>query len=190
MGRALVDGIVKQVDPLHEPAKYRLALTARRAEHLEDLERDHRHALVGGNNVDQDIWAPADRFSGIHVIVIGAQQEKTAVICRHISSALKITEDLRKPENRPRPVVVVLAPQITAEQVEAWLPEGMAVIKTVPEPRAGKGSERQDILTAWGNEHATGEIKGEVELVLKSVAKTVKFVENEDQLEIPVGGSC
>lgn len=196
MGHAILEGLFHQQQqqqqqeeeeggPSDPPPReyYRLALTARRPEHLAELEHAHPRALVTGNNLDQEIWAPHQRFRGPHVVVLGVRGEDTERVCGHIAGGVEGLEMIRFSLNVPKFVVVLLAPSVMGGQVQAWLPEGMAVVKAMPEPGLTGGLEKQKVLMAWGNEHATEDMKKEAEKVLLSVAQSVLYVDSEAELE-------
>jgi pyrroline-5-carboxylate reductase len=199
MGHAILEGLFHQQQQEQQqeqqqgengeqsspPARdyYRLALTARRPEHLAELQHAHPRALVTGNNLDQEIWAPPQRFRGPHVVVLGVRGEDTEQVCGHIAGGVESLEMIRFPLNVPKFVVIVLAPSVTGQQVQAWLPEGMAVVRAVPEPGLAGGLEKQKVLMAWGNEHATEDMKKEAGKVLLSVAQSVLYVDSEAELE-------
>lgn len=199
MGQAILEGLFHQPqqqeengEPSTPPPRdyYRLALTARRPEHLAALEHAYPRAVVTGNNLDQDIWAPYQRFRGPHVVVLGVRAEDTEQVCGHIAGGVESLEMIRFALNVPKFVVVLLAPSVSVEQVQAWLPEGMAVVKAVPEPGLTGGLEKQKVLTAWGNEHATEDVKREAEKVLLSVAQSVVYVDSEAELEDSANGNA
>ncbi|KAF7591580.1 hypothetical protein BBP40_001328 [Aspergillus hancockii] len=179
LGAAVVDGLLAQSQSNYLS---RLCLTARRPEHITSLQQRYPEALVTANNRDRRIWA-ARSTPGIHLVMIATQPQFTKAACRDIDLAI----EQHSPSDLP--VVLTVCPGITTTQLEAWLPRGTPVVRSMPNiPLAA-----QQGATALFANQAIGKAQlSEVRQVFAVVSPSVEVMPREELMDVAasVSGSA
>ena len=113
MGEAILAGMLAgTVDPSTVVA------TVRRVERAEELAQRHGITVIANS---EEAQANSLAVAGADVVVLGVKPAQIAPLCREISEALE-----------PHAVVVSVAGAVTIEQIERALPDGQAVVRTMP----------------------------------------------------------
>ncbi|KAH7112491.1 putative pyrroline-5-carboxylate reductase [Dendryphion nanum] len=172
LAQALVHGIYAQ-SPWASSCK--VSITARRSEHVKELQVRFPHAFVTCNNIDSAIWVPAqgDR-DGSHTLIICTRPADVPAVAQEISPILNDMDE------NVRPTVMTMCPGIVIKQLEDWLPMGTAIVRSMPNTPVGCC---QGATALVPNKHALPRING-VQKMLCDVSPRVCVLEEEKHLDV------
>ncbi len=113
MGEAILAGLL--TGPVEAAS---VVATVRRVERAQELAERHGIAVIATSEEPQ---ANSLAVAGAEVVVLGVKPAQIAPLCREISAALE-----------PDAVLLSVAGAVTIEQIERALPEGQAVVRSMP----------------------------------------------------------
>ncbi|KAI9727744.1 MAG: hypothetical protein M1834_007983 [Cirrosporium novae-zelandiae] len=102
-----------------------IVVTARRQEHAQRLKASFHNVAVTTNNTDPRIWSAAtDIDDDLHVVMISTKPADIPSVCAEIYNVIA--------ERPTRPVILTLCPGITVNQMKAWLPSNVPIVRSMP----------------------------------------------------------
>ncbi|KAB8204808.1 hypothetical protein BDV34DRAFT_213571 [Aspergillus parasiticus] len=170
LAQAIISGILSSTNPW--ALKCNIAVTARRAEHVQELQSRYLQLLVTKNNLDKRIW-PNTKISHRN-----STQDNTTppilFICtrpRDVPTVAKqLAPTLESFDPSVRPTVVTMY----------WLPTGTAIVRSMPNTPV---EVRQGATGLFASKDATLRVN-HVKTVLEDVSPLVTIVPEESMLDV------
>ncbi|KAJ1714128.1 pyrroline-5-carboxylate reductase [Aspergillus flavus] len=180
LAQAIISGILSSTNPW--ALKCNIAVTARRAEHVQELQSRYPQLLVTDNNLDKRIWQDARRSHRT-----STQDSTTSpilFICTRPADVPTVSKQLAPTleslDPSVRPTVVTMCPGITVSQLQDWLPTGTAIVRSMPNTPV---EVRQGATGLFASEDATVRVN-HVKTVLEEVSPLVTIVPEESMLDV------
>ncbi|KAE8395436.1 pyrroline-5-carboxylate reductase dimerization-domain-containing protein [Aspergillus alliaceus] len=180
LAQAIVSGILSSTSTW--TLKCSIAVTARRPEHIQELQSRYPQLLVTDNNLDQRIWKDA-RISQQSSPQANATSPILFICTRPAdvpTVAKQLAPTLESFDPPVRPTVVTVCPGITVSQLQAWLPTGTAIVRSMPNTPV---EFRQGATGLFASEDATLRVN-HVKTVLEEVSPLVSIVPEESMLDV------
>ncbi|KAM5350428.1 hypothetical protein ACJ41O_006933 [Fusarium nematophilum] len=156
-----------------------IRVTGRRSDHVKELTARYPSLTVTQGNrapiLWDNPWHKLDRSPTAHVILICTQPSYTSDVC----------EDIRHVYSRwsmhPKPTFVTMCPGITVAQLESWLPEGAAVMRTMPNTPV---AVRQGATAMFANKAVTAQQATIVAGLFRAVSPQVSLLTEESGIDV------
>ena len=168
MNEAILGGLIAGgTDPAD------IVATVRRAERAAELAERHAGitAIAGEEEPENNVQAA----TGADVVILGVKPVGTAALAREISGALS-----------PDTLVVSVAAAVSLEQMEAALPAGQPVIRTMPNTPARLG---RGVVSVSGGTHCSAEQLQQAKDIFAAVGTVVEIPESQVDALSAVSGS-
>jgi pyrroline-5-carboxylate reductase len=146
--------------------------TVRGAEKAADLARRHGVSVLSST---KDSAANRTAAAAADVVLLGVKPVGILDLAREISPALK-----------PGTVVISVAAAISIDMLEAALPEGQPVIRSMPNTPSSLG---RGVLSISAGTNATGELMDQARTILSAAGTVVEIPEEQVDALSAVSGS-
>ncbi|KAJ5516876.1 hypothetical protein N7527_008436 [Penicillium freii] len=180
LAQAMISGIVSSANPW--TLNCNISVTARRAEHVQQLKSRYPYLLVTDDNLDPRIWKTEHNGTTPPILFLCTRPADIPTVAKQLAPALKSIDP------PVRPTVVTMCPGITISQLQDWLPTGTAIVRSMPNTAV---EVRQGATGLSASEDAAHCVK-HVKMVLEEVSPLVTIVLEESMLDVvaAVSGSA
>ena len=184
LAEGLLSGLIPATPTLPLLNLKDVTVTARRPERAAQLTERYSQLTVTTNNKDDRIWKVSSRemeTAGrefLHVVFICTKPKDLEGVCAELHGVIG--------QQRKPPTVVTMAPGISVAQLEAWLPRGVLVVRSLPNTPMFVG---QGATALFPNHNVSAAQLGQVSRVYRTVTPTVVVLKDEDHINI-VGATC
>lgn len=151
-----------------------MAVTARRPEHIQELQSRYPQLLVTDNNLDQRIWQDTRMSRPISIVFLCTRPADIPTVTKQLAPALEAFDPA------VRPTVVTMCPGITVSQLQDWLPTGTAIVRSMPNTPV---EVRQGATGLYASGDAVHRVN-DVQVVLEEVSPLVAIVPEESKLDV------
>ena len=168
MNEAILGGLIAGgTDPAD------IVATVRRAERASELAERHQGitAIAGEEEPENNVQAA----TGAAVVILGVKPVGIAALAREISAALA-----------PETIVVSVAAAVSLDQLEAALPAGQPVIRTMPNTPAKLG---RGVVSISGGKHCSAEQLQRAKDIFAAVGTVVEIPESQVDALSAISGS-
>ncbi|CCC11023.1 hypothetical protein SMACR_03729 [Sordaria macrospora] len=154
-----------------------ITITARRPEHLRQLQTKYPLAHVTLDNLDPLIWeTPEDVETYHHVLFICTLPIDVPSVCRQIAPAIATISP-----STARPTIVTMCPGISVAQLQSWLPAGTPIVRSMPNLPV---TVREGATGLFPCENARGQRTEVVRDVVRLVSPAAVVLGREEELDI------
>lgn len=172
LAQAIISGILSSTNAWTMNCD--MAVTARRPEHVQELQSRYPQLLVTDNNLDQRIWQDTRISRPISIIFLCTRPADIPTVTKQLAPTLESFDPA------VRPTVVTMCPGITVRQLQDWLPTSTALIRSMPNTPV---EVRQGTTGLFASGDATLRVN-DVQRVLEEVSPLVTIVPEESMLDV------
>ena len=172
LAQAIISGILSSTNAWTMNCD--MAVTARRPEHVQELQSRYPQLLVTDNNLDQRIWQDTRISRPISIIFLCTRPADIPTVTKQLAPTLESFDPV------VRPTVVTMCPGITVSQLQDWLPTSTAIIRSIPNTPV---EVRQGTTGLFASGDATLRVN-DVQRVLEEVSPLVTIVPEESMLDV------
>ena len=172
LAQAIISGILSSTNAW--TVNCDMAVTARRPEHVQELQSRYPQLLVTDNNLDQRIWQDTRISRPISIIFLCTRPADIPTVTKQLAPTLESFDPV------VRPTVVTMCPGITVSQLQDWLPTSTAIIRSIPNTPV---EVRQGTTGLFASGDATLRVN-DVQRVLEEVSPLVTIVPEESMLDV------
>ncbi|OJJ36077.1 hypothetical protein ASPWEDRAFT_41310 [Aspergillus wentii DTO 134E9] len=180
LAQAIISGILSSTNPW--TLNCDITVTARRPEHIQQLQSRFPQLRVTDNNLDQRIWQdteilrhnPTQDNAPPPILFLCTRPADIPTVAKQLAPALESLDP------SVRPTIVTMCPGITVSQLQSWLPAGTAIIRSMPNTPV---EVREGATALFASADATLRVN-HVKLVLEEVSPLVSIVEQESMLDV------
>ena len=172
LAQAIISGILSSTNTWTLDCD--MAVTARRPEHVQELQSLYPQLLVTDNNLDQRIWQDTRISRPISIVFLCTRPADIPTVAKQLAPTLESFGP------SARPTVVTMCPGITVSQLQDWLPTGTAIVRSMPNTPV---EVRQGATGLFASGEATSRVN-DVQTVLEEVSPLVTIVPEESMLDV------
>ena len=172
LAQAIISGILSSTNTWTLDCD--MAVTARRPEHVQELQSRYPQLLVTDNNLDQRIWQDTRISRPISIVFLCTRPADIPTVAKQLAPTLESFGP------SARPTVVTMCPGITVSQLQDWLPTGTAIVRSMPNTPV---EVRQGATGLFASGEATSRVN-DVQTVLEEVSPLVTIVPEESMLDV------